>query len=348
MFGGLLAAVFACNDDEDVSVQVDAGTISGGPFSFVVDGVPDFVTGVSTDGLGVGSSASWVITDDQNVILGLPGTLEMLEGVNFDGAGVGTCFIWYLRYEGEITGLTAGANTSGITGDFDLSNSIEVDRTALNGGTLAGGPFNFDVDGTADMVSGITLTGESTTVNSTFVVTDDQGEILGLPGTLTDLEGVNFDGAGIGLCLIYHLVHADGITGLAMGSNVKTGLVGDFALSNALEVNRNITGGIITGGPFTFAVDGTADMVSGISASGFTSGVNTTWVITDAQGEILGLPATTADLEGVNFDGAGVGVCLIYHLAYQSGITGLMAGSNIDTGLQGTFDFSNSITVNRN
>jgi len=343
----MVALLAACNDDDETSPMVEAGSISGGPFSFVVDGTSDFVSGISTDGTGVGANSSWIITDDQNNILGLPATIVDLEGVDFDGAGVGTCLIWYIRYEGALMGLMTDENTSDLQGDFDLSNSIRVDRLSVDGGTLSGGPFNFDVDGMVDNVSGIVVTG-SLGANNTWVITDDQNNILGLPGTLMDLEGVDFDGAGVGVCLIWHLSYQEGLEGLMVDNNVSDLTGADFDLSNSIQVNRNITAGNVMGGPFNFDVDGVADMVSGISVSGSTPETNTSWVITDDQGNILGLPPTLNDLEDVDFDGAGVGVCLIYHIAYLDGLTGLMADNNINADLSGTFDLSNSITVNRN
>ncbi|MFS4491923.1 hypothetical protein ACKWCD_03435, partial [Maribacter sp. 2308TA10-17] len=69
----------------------EAGEIVGGPFEFCVDGSPDMVSGLSLTGDRAGSMSSWVITDDQGKILGLPPTLEAVEGVDFDGAGAGTC-----------------------------------------------------------------------------------------------------------------------------------------------------------------------------------------------------------------------------------------------------------------
>ena len=69
----------------------------------------------------------------------------------------------------------------------------------VNGGTLNGGPYNFTVDGTPDFVSGITLSGKRGS-NSGWIVTDDRGNILGLPPTP---EVVDFDAAGVGVCYIY-------------------------------------------------------------------------------------------------------------------------------------------------
>lgn len=106
------------------------------------------------------------------------------------------------------------------------------------GGTLNGGPFTFFVDGKADNVSGITLTGTPVGANSSFIVTDDMGNILGLPPTMAALEGVNFDGAEVGVCLIWYIRYEDGLEGLEMGRNAND-LKGCFDLSNSITVNRN-------------------------------------------------------------------------------------------------------------
>ncbi|MFD2564281.1 T9SS type A sorting domain-containing protein [Aquimarina rubra] len=324
--------------------NIDGGEIAGGPFVFCVDGEVDNVNGISLSG-NSGSNTTWVITDDQGLILGLPPTLEAVEGVDFDGAGVGTCLIWHLSYA-NIEGLAPGNNAlTDLSGVYDLSNSISVTRNAPDGGEIVGGPFEFVVDGEADNVSGISLSGNSGS-NTTWVITDDQGLILGLPPTLEAVEGVDFDGAGAGVCLIWHLSYED-LDGLAPGNNALTDLSGCYDLSNSIEVVRNETldGGEITGGPFAFCVDGEVDNVSGISLSG-NSGSNTTWVITDDQGLILGLPPTLEAVEGVDFDGAGVGTCLIWHLSY-SNIEGLTPGNNALTDLSGVYDLSNSIGVIR-
>ncbi|WP_299214371.1 hypothetical protein [uncultured Aquimarina sp.] len=330
---------------------VNAGTISGGPYEFDVDGDADMVSGITLDDTNAfGDNSTWIITDDQGNILGLPPTLAAVEGVNFDGAGVGTCLIWYARYNGSVTGLEMGMNANDVTGDFDLSNSITVVRNqVVNAGAIAGGPFEFDVDGTADMVSGITL--DDTNAfgdNSTWIITDDQGNILGLPPTLTMVEGVDFDGAGPGVCLIWYARYNGAVTGLEMGMNAND-VTGDFDLSNAITVTRNCntSPGVLSGGPFTFTVDGTPDMVSGIMLdSSNAAGSNSTWVITDDQGKILGLPPTLAMVEGVDFDGAGVGVCLIWYLRYEDGIQGLEMDMNAND-LNGCFSLSNAIQVTR-
>ena len=325
----------------------DAGEITGGPFHFCVDGTPDMVSGIATDGTGVGTNSSWVITDDQGKILGLPPTLEAVEGVDFDGAGAGTCLIWYLRYEDGLEGAEMGMNANNLKGNFDLSNPIYVVRSETEGGTLNGGPYHFIVDGTPDMVTGITLTGPRSGSNSTFVITDDQGKILGLPPSLDAVKGVNFDGAGPGTCFIYHLRYEDGLEGLAPDYNLDE-ITGCYDLSNVIEVVRTAAAnaGEITGGPFHFCVDGTPDMVSGIATDGTGVGTNSSWVITDDQGKILGLPPTLEAVEGVDFDGAGPGTCLIWYLRYEDGLEGAEMGMNAND-LKGNFDLSNPIYVVR-
>ena len=230
--------------------------------------------------------------------------------------------------------------------DDDNNNTITPDA-----GVLTGGPFTFCVDSMVDNVSGIATDPDAVGTNRTFVITDDAGTILGLPPDLTALQGVDFDGAGAGVCLIWYLRFEDGLVGAEVGLNAND-LQGSFSLSNSITVTRNQQpeGGMISGGmnnTFTFTVDGMPDMVSGITLDGTASGTNRTWVITDDALNILGLPPTMEALEGVDFDGAGVGTCFIWYLRFEDGLQGAEMGMNA-ADLDGCFDLSNSITVIRN
>ena len=74
-------------------------------------------------------------------------------------------------------------------------------------------------------------------------------------------------------------------------------------------------------------------------------------MVTDEAGTILGLPATQADVEAENFDavgidGAGAGVCLIWHLSFEDGLQNAAVGNNASE-LAGCFDLSNSVRVTR-
>ncbi len=204
------------------------------------------------------------------------------------------------------------------------------------------------------MVSGITLTGNEGP-NSTYIVTDRRRTILGMPKTLADLEAQDFDGAGQGVCFIYHLSYEDDLSGAKLGANLRKDLTGTFDLSNRLVVLRReqattptrVIGGRITGDlVFNFtAGDGTPDFVSGLAIQG-NQGANTTWIITDDKRNILGTPKTTADLEAIDFDGAGTGVCLIWHGTYNGEIQGLEMGNNIKD-IRGQVAITGTVRVNR-
>lgn len=340
----------ACNEEDEVITPISAGTLSGGPYTFMVgDGIVDNVSGVGLTG-NTGDNGSFIITDDANNILGLPPDITALQSENFDGAPVGVCYIWYVSYNNNLEGLTVGENTNDLVGAFKLSNSLLINRNlATVGGTLAGGPFTFDVgDNIPDNVSEITITG-NVGDNSRFLVTDADGMILGMPPTLEALEGVNFDGAGDGICLIWHLSYQNDLQGLEVGSNANALSGAEFSLSNSITITRNkvVSGGTLAGGPFTFNVgDGVVDNVSGITLEG-NFGTNSKFLVTDADGKILGMPPTIEALGGVDFDGAGEGVCLIWHLSYEDDIVGLELDKNAND-LTGLFSLSNSITVNRN
>ena len=106
---------------------VQGGTLRGGPFEFAVDGQPDFVSELSLNAAS-GASSTYVITDADGNILGLPPTLKAVEEVNFDEAGAGVCLIWHLSFEGSLLNAAPGNNASQLEGCFELSNPIQVTR----------------------------------------------------------------------------------------------------------------------------------------------------------------------------------------------------------------------------
>ena len=287
-----------------------------------------------------GTNSAWVITDADGNILALP------EGPPFDleGAGAGVCLIWHLSFEDGLTGAEVGANAADLEGCFSLSNPISVTRNEVNGGeiALADGSTEIEIcagDGVADPLD-VTLAGAVGT-NSAWVITDADANILALPaGPPFDLEG-----AGAGVCLIWHLSFEDGLTGAEVGANAAD-LEGCFSLSNPISVTRNeVKGGEITtstGGveQTVCLLDGNPDIV-GVMLEGAV-GTNSAWVITDADGNILDLPAGPP----FDFSGADAGVCLIWHLSFEDGLTGAEVGANA-ADLEGCFSLSNPITVTR-
>ncbi|MCW5518195.1 agarase, partial [Muriicola sp. Z0-33] len=125
---------------------------------------------------------------------------------------------------------------------------VRTEAISVDGGTLSEDPFFFCVgDGQPDHVSLVSVEGAEGP-NAQWVVTDEAGTILGLPPTP---EAVNFDGAGPGVCLIWHLRYADGLVGLEAGNNVAD-LMGvyDFSDDNVRVYRSQPEGGEISGGPF--------------------------------------------------------------------------------------------------
>jgi len=92
----------------------------------------------------------------------------------------------------------------------------------------------------------------------------------------------------------------------------------------------------------TITIDGMPDPIV-VVRDGLDTGAVTTFVITDTSGLILAIPMDDGPFD---LEGAGEGVCEIWYLAYEMGLTGLAVGNNV-SGIVGTFAVSNQITVTR-
>lgn len=176
--------------------------------------------------------------------------------------------------------------------------------------------------------------------NSQWIITDADLNILDLP----EAPPFNFEGASQGTSLIWHLSFLDPLTGAEVGLNAGD-LEGCFDLSNPLTVIRTAvnSGEISLDGETSISIcagDGVPDPLD-VTLTG-QEGDNFTWVITDADGNILDLP----DAPPFDLEGAGDGTCLIWHLAFGDGLSGVEIGMNAAE-LEGCFDFSNPITVER-
>lgn len=360
-FSLFTSLLFATGLNAQDSCDVDGGTItlaSGGGDSTAIcagDGMADpldvYLAGASFDFGG------WIITDADLNILGLPPAPPF----DLEGAGGGTCLIWHVAFEGRPEGLAVGANAADITGCYDLSNPITVARftdeecaenVADAGGiTLANGTTGTSicVDDMGDPLE-IIRDGNSRGANRAFVITDDQNNILALP---PDNGPFDLNGAGPGTCLIWYLAYPDGLQGLMAGNNISD-LEGTFDLSNPITVQRfdqDCNLNLVEGGTISLAggsvdtsicIDGVDNPLT-VERDGAAVGTNRAFVITDDSGTILALPPNDGPF---NLEGAGTGTCLIWYLAYAEGIGGLQMGGNVDS-LDGSFDFSNPITVVR-
>lgn len=321
--------IAACVATAPVISTMDATTIC------TSDGVDEPID-VATDVPGLAGMTAWIITDAAGLILGTPAAPPFV----LDGAGVGVCSIWQIDHDGTLTGNVAGNTVADLMGCFELSNSIDVTRNEATASMISTMDATTictsdGVDEPIDVAIDMAGTGGSTD----WIITDAAGLILGTPAAPPFV----LDGAGVGVCSIWLIDHDGSLSG-NMAGNMVSDLMGCFALSNSIDVTRNeATASTISTMDMTTicADDGVADPINvTVDAPGV--GTTTGWIITDAAGVILGLPAGPPfDLEG-----AGGGVCSIYQVTSES-LTGDMVGANI-ADLMGCFALSNSIDVTRN
>lgn len=357
---------FAVSNPINVEVgtcPITAGTISG-PDSLIFDIGDDEPDNLPVDRLTVegveGDRAVYVLTNQEDLIFGVYESLEALGEVDFGSSEVaGDTVLLYVASIAEASapasaggldfGDTTSTNLSEVQGCFEASEEAYViTRNGCNvdGGSLPDVEFAFEVGEDSYFVTDLEVDGANGP-NMTYVVTDEGGQILGLPPTSEALAGVDFNAAGPGTCLIWHLSFADDLRGAEAGQNAGD-LVGCFDLSNSVAVRRNCSanGGSLSGGPFQFTVnDGTLDTIpsAGLSLTG-EFGESTTFVITDADGTILELIPTLEDVLLIDFDDRAPGSRLLWHLAFNSSVTGAEIGENAND-LGGCFDLSNSVAI---
>jgi hypothetical protein len=310
------------------------------------DDLIDFaITGTS------GESNRIIITNDQNIIIGLPeGTT-----VNFEGAGEGVCRAWNLAFTGDfIAELDQNILDAQLaSGCQDLSDAfVEVRREVPVGGTVLTVDGQSEVqtcpgDGEADIVE-VVSTGTSGG-SVIYLITDGDGNLLGS----NTAPSFDVEGAGVGACRIYALTYQGNLT-LTDGVNVPTATdLADncFAISSTFVTAIRLApdGGTVTtiDGETELTIcpgDGLADDIS-FASDGADPTANFTYVITDANNNVLGIPLGNT----VNFDGAPVGSCRLWGLSYVGNLL-IEAGDDLLATVlaDGCFDLSdNFVTVNR-
>ncbi len=291
------------------------------------DGIMDVVEAVSTSE----STANYaiIVTDSERNVLGLPPGLS----VDLEGAGVGICRVYGVSFTGSLT-VQVGDNLGDLESLSDMSadlsdNFITAFRDMPDAGYVstpdgATTVYTTPGDGEADVVMAVT----NSEANSNFaiIVTDDQGNVLGLPPG----NSVDFEGAGVGVCRIYGVSFTGELT-VNLGDNLgKLRSLSDecFALShNFITVVRSeVDGGKVSTSNGDTKVntcpgDGVADILEFSTSS--TSTANYAYIITDNNGNVLGLPETSAD-----FEGAGPGICRVYGASYTGNLT-IQIGDNL-------------------
>jgi len=287
-----------------------------------------------------GDSSAVIITDESGLIIGLPTSNEL----DFSGAGSGLCLVWNISWNGSLTGLELDANVAEIEGCFDISNSVSVNRIEITPAVLAanGGMTEFEFcsgDDQDDILFPEISSGSGPF--SSFVITDENGSIL----EFTDSSSINFEGVPNGICLVYHMyANTDSIFD-SEGTHIDS-LGACYEISNPLTVQRNevFGGNAMTSDSITevFIVigDAGADTLDLVLENAL--GEEMSWIITDSLGQILDVTSSSQ----IDFSNADAGVCFVYNISLFNPVDGLEAGVSIDS-LDGCFDLSNAITVNR-
>ena len=305
---------------------------------------------VTTLLMAEGDTSTYVVTDPSGIIL------EIVENTGFTGTTLtfganvppGLCDIWHISSTGPLTGLALGEDLDTLSGNFELSNAIVVDRRAVDGGLLTtpSGLDTFNIivgDGIEDLID-VTVTG-AVGDSVQWVITDQSGIVLDLPLA----PPFSFENSGPGICLIWNISSSFDAT-ISIGDNA-TLLDGCYGLSNAIVVNKE--------SPMMTGVDGgvllTSDGLDTIEICLLSSmttlddvlltgvvGDSSSFILTDLSGFIL----AQFDNPPFNFDNTFAGTCQVWHVSSNGDVANLSPGSLVSN-LMGDFDLSNPITVLR-
>lgn len=227
--------------NEEVGCTAEAGTLSTSSEdnSFEIcagDGIADPIE-VNID-VTLGDESQWVITDTEGLILGLP------ESGPFDleGAGDGICQIWNISYNTGLTGLEVDSNVNDLQGCFDLSNAVTVTRIGIEGGEVSttDGETTVNVvvgDGEDDIIN--FQSEDSFGDNYAYIITDDQGNILGFPESNSN----NFEDAEGGTCRVYGFSYYGDLITEGAETAIDVAASGCYELSsNFITVERSVVG----------------------------------------------------------------------------------------------------------
>ncbi|MEM6769966.1 MAG: hypothetical protein AAF597_05195, partial [Bacteroidota bacterium] len=330
----------------------EGGTISidNGATSATIcpgDGISDIISFISTG--ATGESFSYIITDENDVIIGFP----VSASVDFESVPAGICRVYGVAYSGDIVANLGDTITTAnlASACFTVSdNFVTVIRTEATTGPISieGGATRVLVcpgDALPDLVrfdsTGTTLT------NFNYLVTDTNNVVLQLAFT----DQINFENFPAGVCRVWGL----GYDGLATAT---PGLVAGVdplatqcaALSeNFVTVTKQIPdGGTVstTDGEMEVMIcpmDGVSDLITMQSSSA--SGARFFYVVTTDEDVIINVQ----DGPDFDFDSAPFGICRIWGLSFQGEL--LAAAGDVVTEIQlaeGCSDLSdNFVTVIR-
>lgn len=285
----------------------------------------------------IGTNKRWIITDSLGKILALVNNGTF----NLEGVGPGKCRIYHVRYE-SIQNLVRNQNIDSLSGCFDLSNPIRINR--IEGDTKPGILSSNTIN---DFCNGDGI-GDTVVVNNngnigdryTQIIVDQNGIILDtFSGKTYDFEGFK----KVNIAFVLGLSYIDGLQRLEIGANVED-LEGCYSISNSIPVSiENTSGGIIT---FSNDADSiiicSGDQLSDIANVNIvdTCGLVYQWVITNPSGTILSIQS----ISSVDLDIDARDSTYLSLIAYNSTITGIDLGKNIAS-ITGCFGLSNQLLI---
>jgi|GEM_PF-598828 len=153
-------------------------------------------------------------------------------------------------------------------------------------------------------------------------------------GTLVDF-GLR---PGFTLSLLYRVVASDGSVSTPGGFRTITLILGEGPCDAVSGGNLSLAGG---GNELTICAGDGIDDDFNVTLTD-TVGTNFTYVITDGNGMVLGVPAN----QPFNLEGAGGGNCNIYALSFEDDFGGVAVGDSLSD-FTGCFDLSDPVTVIR-
>ena len=282
------------------------------------DNLPDIVQFDSTGASG--SAYAYIITDENNVILALPGT----DSADFDSLGSGACRVWGLAYSGNLTAMAGDTASAASLSDacFALSdNFITVYKEVPNAGTVTtenGNDVAYVCPG--DSIPDLLRFDSAGVGNSlyTYVVTDTNNVILSVPNT----DEIDFDSAAVGVCRVWGLAYIGNLTAMVGDTASVVSLAdGCFDLSDNFVTiyKEQPEGGTVATESgqtnlYFCSSDGIADVVrfdsSGVGNTAYT------YVVTDTNNVIQSLPAG----DEIDFGGSS-GIFRVWGLAYTGSLT---------------------------
>jgi hypothetical protein len=312
------------------------------------DGVSDLIrfdsTGVS------GEQFTYLVTDENNVLLNIPAG----DSQDFEDAPPGNCRVWGLAYSGALL-VTAGDDITAVDlaeSCYGLSeNFVTISRQSAEGGQVLledGSTETLICPG--DALSDI-LRFDSTGVAGpqfTYLVTDDNNVVLSIPTG----DSEDFNDIPAGTCRVWGLAYAGDLL-VAPGDDAATIDLasGCFDLSdNFITVYREVPdGGTVAteDGESTVYVcpgDELPDLIA-VDSSGTSVFSSYTYVVTDAENNILSVPGSDV----IDFNDAPPGECRIWGLAYTGNLTAAVGDNAAAVALSDDcFDLSdNFVTVLR-